>query len=402
MAKYSYKAKISPKEIIEGVIEAESKQECLLKLNRMGYFPVRVDHIDAHPVERNTFGIKKISQTEVIEFTRQLASLIESGINIVNALNIIHKQTQNRDFKIALNDIIGRIKDGNPLSSSLSHYPRLFSDVYTATIHSGEVSGNIASSLKRLAEFTEKEEEFKSSLRAALTYPFFIFMVSVLTVIILLGFVIPRLVIMFDEMGQALPLPTKIIISISRLLQNYWWIILGLIGAGIFLFQGFAKSGPGRLRLDRTKLKLPIMGDIFLKNEIVRLMRTLSLLISSGIPVVQAMDISASLLRNTIIKSEIQKCKDRVTAGSSFSKSLDTTNFFPAFVTSIVSVGEETGNLDKTFSRIADEYERQVDRTLKTIVRLLEPIIILGMGLVVAFIVLSMLLPIFQINLTVR
>lgn len=402
MAKYSYKAKTSPKETIEGEIEAESKQECLFKLNRMGYFPVRIDQIDAPSGERRTFGIKKISQTEIIEFTRQLASLIESGVNIVNALNIIHKQAQNRCLKITLNDIIARIKDGNSLSASLNHYPHLFPSVYTATIHSGEISGNIAASLKRLAEFGEKEEEFKNSVRAALTYPFFIFIVSVLTVIILLGFVIPRLVVMFDEMGQALPIPTKIIILTSRLLQNYWWLILGVMAAGIFIFQSFAKSRQGRITLDRTKLKLPVMGDIFLKNELVRLMRTLSLLISSGIPVVQAIEISVSLLRNNIIKTEIQKCKDIVTAGSSFSKSLDTTHFFPVFVTSIISVGEETGSLDKAFLRIADEYERQVDRTLKTIARLLEPIIILGMGLLVAFIVLSMLLPIFQINLTVR
>jgi type II secretory pathway component PulF len=269
-------------------------------------------------------------------------------------------------------------------------------------VHTGEVSGSIEQTLKRLSDFLENEEEFKNSIRAALTYPFFIFILSALTVIILLGFVIPRLVSMFEDMGQILPLPTKVLINISGFLQGYWWLILAMIFLLMFLLQRLYHSPQGKISLDEFKLKLPVLGKIVLKTEIGRLMRTLSLLLSSGITIVSALDIAASLLENQILKIEVQKFKDRITGGSSFSKCLSESKLYPAFVTNIVTIGEESGALEKSLLRIASDYEIDVDRSLKTLTRLLEPIIILVMGLIVGFIVLSMLLPIFQINLIVR
>lgn len=402
MPKYIYTAKSKPHQTIKGDIEAESEQDAINKLSKMGYFPISVQ---AEVSALNKPGLRrfgKISNRDVVLFTRQLSSLLESGVNILNSLNIISNQSANKYLNVILSNITHQIKDGKSLSESLKNHPRIFFPFYTAMIHSGEVGGNLSQVLSRLADFLEKDEEFRNSVRASLTYPFFIFMVSAITIIVLLGFVIPKLVGMFEDMGQILPLPTKILINISGFLRNYWWLILALIFVLVFLLRRFYQKPYGKNSLDKFKLNLVVLGNLILKTEVSRLMRTLSLLLSSGIPIVFALDVSISVIENNILKLQVKKFRDQIAGGLSFSKALSQSALFPAFVTNIVIVGEEGGTLENSLLRIADDYENEADRTLKTLTRLLEPIIILVMGLIVGFIVLSMLLPIFQINLLVR
>lgn len=402
MPRYAYIAKTDPQKAIQGNIEAESQQAAINKLNRLGYFPISVQ-LETMPLDKqNIWRFCKVSNKDIVLFTRQLSILIASGVNILSSLKIVENQTTNKHLRFILDDVSNKIKDGKSLSESLAIYPRVFSGLYASMIHLGEVGGRIEDALKRLADFLEKEQDFKDSLRSSLIYPAFVFAVSGLTIIILLTFVIPRLVAMFEDMGQVLPLPTKILINISAFMQNYWWFILTVILISIFLSQRTYRTIGGRIFWDRIKLKVPILGKINLKTEIGRIMRTLSLLLSSGMTIIYSLDISLSVIENEILKLQIQKAKDQIAAGASFSKCLQESNMFPAFVINIVTVGEETGTLERSLMRIAEEYEREVDRFLKTLTRLLEPIIILVMGLIVGFIVLSMLLPIFQINLIVR
>jgi type II secretory pathway component PulF len=269
-------------------------------------------------------------------------------------------------------------------------------------IRTGEASGNLNETLKRLADFLEREDEFKNSIRSALVYPFFVFVVGVLTVCVLLVFVIPRLVTMFEDMGQTLPLPTRILIGVSSFFHDYWWVILAAILLLVFFLRRLYRSPQGRLSLDKLRLKIVMLGPLTLKTEISRLMRALSLLISGGIPITSALDISATIVENRILRAELYKFKDEIKNGSNLSTSLKNSKFFPEFVTNIVAVGEETGGLPRPLMRIADDYERELDRTLKSLARLIEPVIILFVGLIVGFIVISMLLPIFQLNLIVR
>lgn len=402
MPRYIYTAKSQPNQTIQGNIEAESEQEVINKLNKMGFFPTTIQPESLLPEKQGLLSFRKISKKDINLFTRQLSNLVESGVNILNSLNIVSGQSGNKYFQAILHDVVSKIKDGRSLSDSLSTHPGIFSSLYTSTIRSGEAGGTLEQTLKRLADFLEKEEEFKNSIRAALTYPFFIIIVSILTVIVLLYFVIPRLVGMFEDMGQALPLPTQILINLSNFLRNRWWLILAIIFIFIFFLRRFYLSPGGRNLFDRLKLKIAIFGDIALKTEISRLSRTLSLLLSSGITIISALDISASILENQTLRAEAQKFRDDISGGSSLSRCLDGSKLFPKFVTNIIVVAEETGTLEKSLMRIADEYEREVDRTLKAFTQLLEPVIILVMGLVVGFIVLSMLLPIFQINLIAR
>jgi len=402
MLKYNYCVKSTPDKIINGVIEAESEQDAVSKLAKLGYFPFSVKQVDAEVLNKSLFGARKLSEKDKVIFSSQLSTLVDSGVDIIKAVNIISEQTSNLSLRSILKDVTERIKNGASLSESLAAYPQVFPLLYTALIHTGEVSGNISDVLKKLAEFYEKEEEFRNSLLASLTYPAIVICVSAMTVAVLLIFVIPRLVLMFEDMGQVLPLPTRVLISVSLFFRDYWWVFAGIALGFFIILRRMYRNPQGRLIWDEAVLKLPALGVIVLKSELSCLTRTLSLLLSSGIPITDALDKSSAVVNNRILKQEVQRLKGQINSGTNFSDSLKSSRFFPVFITSIVTIGEETGTLYKSLKRVAEDYERDVDRILKTVIRLLEPAIILIMGLIVGFIVVSMLLPIFQINLIVK
>ncbi|MBI5873950.1 MAG: type II secretion system F family protein [Candidatus Omnitrophica bacterium] len=402
MPRFHYIAKSRPNEVTQGDIEAKSEQEAVAKLTRMGYFPISVTTELFFLEKKSFFGFRKIPSKEIVLFTRQLASLLESGVNVIKAIHIISNQAQNKYLKIVLDDVAHRIKDGKTLSESFSVYPHLFSDLYRAMIHTGEVGGTLAVTLKNLSDFIEKEDEFKNSVQASLIYPLFILIVGIVTVLVLILFVIPRLVSMFEDMGQLLPLPTRILIAVSDYLQKNGWLVSLVIFVLVLFVRRVVRSPLGRLSLDRFRIEAFLLGQIILKAEVSRFMRTLSLLLSSGIPITQALEISASVLENTVLKSEAENFKEEIRGGLSLSSALKKSKFFPEFVTSIVMIGEESGSLDKSLLRVAVDFEKELSRALKTLIQIMEPAVILAMGLVVGFIVLSMLLPIFQINLIVR
>ncbi len=402
MLRFIYTAKSSPQKTFQGRIEAESEQDALAKLNRLGYFPVSITAEDLSLPKHSSLRFLKIPRRELLLFTRQLSNLLESGVNILNGLTLLENQARNKYFKAILHDVADKIKDGKSLSESLSTHPALFSGLYTAMIHSGEAGGSLEQTLKRLSAFLEREEELKNSIKAALTYPLFLLAVSVVTIIILLGFVVPKLVVMFEDMGQALPLPTQILIATSGFLRAYWWAIALLIFISALILRRLNQTAPGKLLFHRLLLKAPLAGDITLKTEISRFTRTLSLLLSSGMPIVYSLEVSMSVLGNEAVKREVQGYKDKISKGISLYDCLKGSTMFPPLVINIVGTGEETGTLEKSLLNISDDYEKEIDRSLKTLTRLLEPVIILIMGLIVGFIVISMLLPIFQINLIVR
>ncbi|MDD4900317.1 MAG: type II secretion system F family protein [Candidatus Omnitrophica bacterium] len=402
MPQYIYIAKPAPDKTIQGEIEAESESEAVTKLTKLGYFPISIEALNISLERKSFFPFRKVSKQEVVVFTRQLSNLIGSGINIINGLNIISRQTTNKYFRAVINDVVSKIKDGKSLSDSLNYHPQIFSNLYVQLIHSGEVGGNIDGALERLSGFLEKEQDFSDSLSSALIYPIFIMLVGIGTIIVLLTFVIPRLTVMFEDMGQVLPLPTRALIAASNALRIYWWMILAIVITGVFLFRRSQRVVANKIVWDRIKLKLVFFGDIILKSEISRLMHTLALLLSSGITITSSLDISAALAENEILRIELLRFRERINDGLSLSRCLSESKLFPSMVNSIVSVGEETGTLEKALLRISQDYEKEVDSTIKNLTRMLEPVIILVMGIIVGFIVISMLLPIFQINLLAR
>lgn len=402
MPRYHYIAKSQPEQTVNGTVEADSSFDALQKLNKQGLFALSVQPEEEHLQIHNLLTTRTVPRRDIALFTRQLSHLLESGINILSALSIIINQTKQKYLRPVLMDIAAQIKDGKSFSQAIRGYSRIFSPLYTAMIHTGESSGTLERSFHRLADFMDKEDEFISSLRQALAYPIFIMFVSILTIVVLIGFVIPRLTGMFEDLGQILPLPTKIMIAASDILRIYWWLIAAILFICLFVINRFYRTAKGKQVFDSLCLKLPVAGDMFLKTEIERMTRTLSLLLASGIPIIQALDITKGLITNSLIKAELETIKDKITQGGSFAGAIKETKFLPQMVTSLIAVGEESGNLERSLLRIADGYENEVNEAMKTITRLLEPAIILVMGLIVGFVVLSMLLPVFQINTLVR
>jgi type II secretory pathway component PulF len=401
MPVFKYRAKDGVKDV-EGVLEAPSREEVIDQLHHKGYVPVRIEQGagKAEPAEAASAKVTgKVRSKDVTVFSRQLASLIKSGVPVLRGLRIICEQADNPSFKRVLDDIHASVKDGRSVSGALSKYPRIFPSLYIAMVRSGEAGGTLQEVLVRISDYRQKQEEILSRVRTALAYPVLMALVGLGTIIFMIAFVMPRLMKIFSRMGQELPLPTRIVIKISQEVQQGWIWMIAAAAVFVFLFRQLGKSRAQRLLLSRLKLRLPVWGDFALKSELARFSRTLELLIRSNIPILQAIKTAVPTLDNEIIKNELTRCAKDLEEGASFGKSLEKSKIFPGFMTSLLIVGEESGRLDNALAEIAGSYERDTDEAIKILTSLMEPLMILVMGLVVGFIVVAMLLPIFQMNM---
>lgn len=400
---YEYRAKEGPNEIKKGTIEAGSEKEAIEKVSQMGLIPIYISEYNAPmqpKVISQTKKRGKIRSREITIFSRQLASLIKSGVPILDGLNIISEQSENQYFKEVLKDVYKSIKDGATLSFSLGQYPEAFSSLYIAMIRVGEDSGALPQVLLSIAEYRAKQEEMLSRIRMAMAYPILMAIVGIATVVFMLTFVIPRLTRIFVDMGQDLPVPTRILISISGVLRQWW--IWGIICLVIFIIRRQVRKKSAKLSLSILKLRLPVFGKLVLKAELSRFTRTLALLIKNGIPILRGLEIAIAVIDNEVIKNQLRQSIKELEQGGSFGKSLKQSKIFPAFLTNLITVGEESGKLEEALSEVSSAYERDTDESIRTMASLLEPLMILVMGLVVGFVVIAMLLPIFEINVMVR
>jgi type II secretion system protein F len=406
MRKFLYKARDHDRRMVEGSLEAETEQEALAKLSDMGCFPLSIEREDAvadgQPAPRSSGLLTTIRRRELTLFTRQLADLLESGLTLMRGLDVLREQMEHPRVREVLAEVGSRVRDGRSLSESLGIYPRIFSPLYISMVRSGEVGGMLGGVLARLADITEKEEEVYVKIRAALAYPALILLVGMGTVAALLIFVIPRLVSLFQEVGQTLPLPTRILIELSGWLASYWWVVLVVAAAGAFLIRRGARSPAGRLAVDRIKLHLPLWGTLIKKVEIARFARTLATLLHHGVPILPAMQVVVQGTGNALLRGELQQIGEQLRGGTTLSQGMRRGRLFPTFVTHMVAVGEEAGAVDRSLFKIADTYEREADRVIRSMTSLVEPLMILIVGAAVGFIVVSMLLPIFQIDLLAR
>ena len=405
MPKFIYKAKDGPKKIIDGVIEGESEQAVISKLTGMGYFPISVKRgagADIFTPGKKLYFFKKVKLHDLAIFTRQLADLLDSGLTLANALRVIHNQTENKYFRSIIANIRNQVEDGLPFSRAVGKYPGVFSKLYAAMVKSGETGGVLEGILNRLAEFAESQEQLENKIRSALAYPAVMASVGFITIFVLITFVIPRIVGMFEDLGQALPVPTAILVGISDFVINYWFLLLG---GTIFLlaaFRRFKKSKEGQLYLDRVKLGMPIFGQLISRSEISRFSRTLATLLANGVPILESLEVVRDTMQNAVLQRDVDEAFRQVRDGVNLATGLSKGKYFPVFVTNMVAVGEEAGQLERALFKVADSYEREMDNAVKVMTSLLEPFLILAMGIIVGFIVISMLLPIFQINIIAR
>ncbi len=406
MQKFRYKAKDGRKEIVTGILEAETEQEALAKLSQMGYFPLSIEGEEASsegqtdPLSLGFFT--RIRRRDITFLTRQLADLLESGIPLLRALDILREQTESRRLQEVLASLASRVREGKSFSEALALYPKIFSNLYVNMVKSGEVGGVLSEVLARLADFGERAEELRAKLRAALAYPILILFVGMATVAVLLIFVVPKLVSLFQDVGQILPLPTRILVEVSQGLVHYWWVILSMVALSAFLLKRGRLSHGVRLAIDGLKLRLPVWGSLIKKVEIASFARSLATLLSHGVPILQAMQVVVQATENELLRGEFKRIGEQLKGGTTLSQEIRRGRMFPALVTNMVAVGEEAGNLDRSLFKIADTYEREADRAMKLMTSLVEPVMILVMGSIVGFIVISMLMPIFQIDLLAR
>lgn len=404
MTVYKYRAKNGPENITEGKIDAVSEKEALDKLINLGLVPLSIEQgkMPAGPsLTASCIRLSgKVRAREVTLFSRQLASLLKSGVTILNSLNIISEQSENRNLKGMLQSIHGAVKDGATFSAGLAQYPEVFPALFIAMIRAGENSGVLPDALLRIADYRSKQEDLLSRFRMALAYPALMAVVGVGTIIFMFTFAIPRLTLIFTELGQDLPLPTRILISLSQIFRQWWlWAVLILL---ILIIRKQWKAKSARAFWSRYSLRMPVFGKLLLKSELGRFTRTLELLIKNGIPILKGIDIAIPVVGNEVISKQLKLSYKELEQGGSFGGSLKNSKIIPLFMCNMIIVAEESGKLAETLGEIASYYEQDTDEAIKIMTSLLEPLMILTMGLIVGFIVVSMLLPVFEINVMLK
>ena len=404
MPEFFYKARKESKELEQGIIKAETESAALSRLIQLGYFPISIS-LEAKGQEekaKRPGPLKKIHRRSLTTFTRQLANLLESGVTSYKALIVLGKQTDNKHLKIIIQDIADRVKDGKSLSDSLESYPQAFNPIYVNMVRTGELSGTLEDVLKKLADFGEKQQDLAAKVQQALVYPIVMLTVGIATVVVLFTFIIPRLLDLFQDMGQTLPLPTRILIAISNSFLNFWWLILPLVFLGFFIIKRNFFTSKGKFSFDYFKLGLPVLGKFLKRVQITDFARTLGTLLANGVPILQAMDSVSQILENEVLKQDVERIAEGIRTGSSLARGVTESKYFPDFVANMISVAEESGTLDRALLRVAQAYEKEADQSIKLLTSLIEPVMILAMGSVIGFIVISMMLPIFQISLIAR
>jgi len=405
MTTFFYTAKKNTAETVTGQITAEDQEEAIELINQLGFLPVSVEEqVSGENNKNSDFSNedlrtkKKIKTKELYIFSRQLANLLKAGVPILRSLDIIEEQTQNHFLKKIIAQVAKDIKNGKTLSESLKVFPNVFSFLYITMVRAGEESGNLREMLVSIANYQRRQEEILSKVRTALVYPMVMAVVGLATIWFVLVFVLPKMAGLFQNMGDALPLPTAILLGMSDILGKWWMVILLGILAGVFSLKRFFQSDQGRVLMSRFLLKMPLFGEIILKAELARFCRTLLLLFKSGVSIVRAIPIVIPILSNELIKKQLAQCNEDLTSGGSFGESLKRSTAMPAMMGHLIAVGEESGNLNEVLGEIAGTYEQETDENIKIMTTLLEPIMILGIGLAVGFIVFAILLPIFQMD----
>lgn len=402
MPVFDYKALTASGEQVTGIIDADSSADARAKLRKQGVFPTDVTESDEKVDLRSDQAISRIFQRikpmDVAVFTRQMATLLGSGLQLVQGLNALIDQLEKSPLKRVIIGVRDDVNAGKSFADALRKFPRVFPPLYINMIQAGEAAGALDLVLERLADLTEKNVKMRNHIRSVMVYPALVACIGVVMVVFLLVKVVPTITDIFAETKQALPLPTVILLNVSDFLRGYWWVIIFITTGLYFLFTAWKKGKKGRLVLDRIKLRLPLVGSLIRKIAVVRFSRTLSTLLSSGAPLLGSMEIVKTIVNNTSIANSIEEAIEAIRAGHSVAGPFRKSRVFPPIVVHMISIGESSGALEPMLDKIAQSYEDEVESSVSAMTSLMEPIMIVIMGVVVGYIVLSILLPIFQMS----
>src|SRR5438874_1110562 len=388
MPVFQYTARTLKGDLVNDKIDLPSRDDVIahLRKNRMVVVQVRAAPKEFKLNIKFGGGVKT---RDVVVFTRQFATMINAGLPLVQALDILSQQTENKILADVTRQVVYDVESGQTLADALRKHPKAFSDLYVNMVAAGEAGGILDTILVRLAEFLEKNDAIVRKVKGAMIYPGVILSVAVIAISVLLIFVIPTFQNMFASVNLQLPLPTRIVIGASHTLTQYWWVIIGGIGAGIFALNRYYQTAPGRLQT-------PVLGDVLRKAAVSRFTRTLGTLISSGVSILDGLEITARTAGNMVIHNAVMESRASIAGGETIAAPLAKSKVFPPMVISMISVGEQTGGMDEMLSKIADFYDDEVDAAVSALLSLMEPIMIVVLGVIVGGMVIAMYLPIFD------
>lgn len=404
MAVYEYKAitKATGKKS-KGVIDAEGAAQARQKLRDQGLFPT--DIVESKSITASTGGDDgpktgggRVSSRDLAMLTRQFAVLLKAGMPLIDSLGALQEQTSKQRLQAMLFDVRDRVNSGSTLGDALSKHPRLFSNLYINMVRAGEVSGTLEEVLFRLADMQEHQSKLRAQLMSSLAYPVFMAFFAVAVVIFLMMFIVPRITKIFEKQDAALPRPTQILIASSDFLGSYWWIILGVILGLFSLWRWWIARPEGRLKWDRMKLRFPLYGGLHLKLVCARFARTMGTMLQSGLTMLPALEVVNSVLDNAYFKEHMDEVKAGVRRGRDLAQPLRETGLFPSMMIHMVELGQKSGEIEDMLIKVADTYDDDVRLTIDAIVALIEPVIIIVMGVFVGFLVISILLPILNMS----
>ncbi|MEI9999266.1 MAG: type II secretion system F family protein [Verrucomicrobiota bacterium] len=402
MPKFSYTAVDARGKQANGVVEANDQNDAITQIRQLGYYPQRLDEArddakaateEAKPKARKSGGRVK-SKTLTI-FTRQLATLIEAGLPLLRSLNTLSKQERNPVMRNTMLQLSEAVESGGTFSEALTQHPRIFDKLYVNMVKAGELGGVLEIVLTRLAEFQEKSQKIKGKVVSAMVYPVVVLVIAAAILTFLLIFIVPKFQQIFQDAlpGKPLPAITVFVITCSHLLVSQWYIVIGVIIACVVSYKALSSTPAGIAFLDRLALRIPVFGDLTSKTSISRFARTLGTLISSGVPILQALNITRDTAGNTVVANAINKIHDSVKEGESVVGPMESSGVFPPMVTSMVQVGEETGQLPDMLVKVADVYEAEVDNVVSGLTSILEPIMIVMLAVIVGTIVIALFMP---------
>ncbi len=401
MDTYDYEATTRDGNIVKGTMEVVSESIAVERIQEMGYFPLKVKKAVEHEnaIDRILSSFQdRITNKDLMTFTYQLSVLLDSGFPLERSLTILSELTEKKKFQELLKEMISNVRGGKSFSDTLARFPSVFPLFYVNMVKAGEAGGFIEDVISRMAVYLESSQGLKDDVRSALVYPMVIFSFSCIAVIVLLTFVIPNFSEIFADMGAELPLSTLILLSISEALVEYWWIILLSVAGVVVGIKKYISSESGRQFWDRLKFRLPVFGKLYREAAVSRFARTFGTLLDSGVPILSALQIVKGTLENEKISEIIGSVREAVRKGRSISEPLSNSDIFPPIAVHMITVGEESGKLNEMLIKISDRFDIEVKTTVKRLLSLLEPALIIFMAVLIGAIVISMLLAIFSIN----
>lgn len=401
--KLYYKAVTNKGESIDGLIEARDVSEAAAYLRSKELFPIKIVKKEKSKFENLIpFLGEKIKSSEVVSLTRQLSSMLTSGLTLLRSLEILKNQIGNRALTDIVDSIIKDIQEGASFSRAIAKYPAVFSPIYIALVEASEESGLLDKAFLRLADTLEKQQKLKGAVRGALTYPVIVIVMMVIVVFVMMIFVIPQISTLYQTMSVSLPLPTLILIQISNLFVSFWFVIIGFLAFAVFVYKRWYKTTEGKFAIDNLFLKIPVFGILMKKTILTEFTRTLGVLLASGTLVIEALDKVSNITGNIHYKNAIIDISERVEKGVSIGDAMSLHYLFPPNLVELVKIGEQTGKLDETLIKASEYFENEVDATVKTLSTAIEPIILVVLGIGVAFLVISILTPIYQITSSIK